>query len=148
MPPDPVLGSPVLGVDYGLKRVGLAVSDPARRVAVGVGVIEGLQGRALARAIVNSASERRVSEIVIGSPSGTGRDGGAVKQGADDLAQTLTRMGIKVERWNEDYTTATALSDRKRVGGKRNVRRGWEDEAAAIFILQDFLDHSRILLPE
>lgn len=132
---------PFLGVDYGLKRVGLAISDPAGKVAVGAGILADLSGRALVRAVRAQAVRRGARAVVLGSP-GLHKNGHAATK-ADLLAQGLEKLGLTVYRWNEDYTTAHVLSERKRVGGKGKPAKRWVDEAAAVLILQDFLDFRR-----
>ncbi len=133
----------IFGVDYGLKRVGLAVSDPEGRVAVGAGRLEGLSGRALARAIGAAARSRGAEVVVIGQPSGEGRGHEEVTSGTTALSAALERMGFEVAGWDESYTTAEALAARRRFGGRSSASKGWADEAAAILILQSYLDQQR-----
>ncbi len=130
----------LLCVDYGLKRVGLAISDEDRRLAVGAGWLEGLSGRSLARAIMNEADKRGIRGIVIGEPPEGAREVGEVIDGANRLATALGEKGFEVIRWDESFTTATALADRKKYGGKSSKPRGWIDEAAAILILQSYIE--------
>jgi len=130
----------LLCVDYGLKRVGLATSDEDRRLAVGAGWLEGLSGRSLARTIKNEADKRGIREIVIGEPPEDAREVGKVIDGANRLAEALKKLGFEVVRWDESFTTATALADRKKYGGKSSKPRGWIDEAAAILILQSYIE--------
>jgi len=130
----------IMGVDFGLRRVGLAISGPAGAVAVGAGRIEGLTGRALARAIAAAARQRGAQVIVVGAPAASGRDADRVARGADSLSEALEKLGFQVEREVEDFTTATALADRARVGGKSSAGKGWTDEAAAFLILINHLD--------
>ncbi len=131
----------ILAVDYGLKRVGLAVCDPDRRVAVGAGFLKGLSGRKLARAIKAEAQERDVKTILIGEPPEGAREVEPVIEGADNLTDTLQKWGFYVLRWDESYTTSTVLSDRRRYGGKSKTGKGWIDEASAVLILQSYLDY-------
>lgn len=133
--------TPLLGVDFGLKRVGLSVSDKAQRVAVGAGCLEGLSGRSLARALISKAREKNVECIVIGKPPEGNRDNDLVINGALSLAATLAKNGYEVMLWDEGYTTSIALNDRKRVGGKSGKNKKWVDEAAAILILQSYIDN-------
>jgi putative Holliday junction resolvase len=131
----------ILAVDYGLKRVGLAVCDPQRRTAVGIGILKGLTGRALARAVEQAAASRQAATVVIGKPSGAGHNAQLVTGEAERLADALKRAGFQVVRWDEAYTTATALAERRRIGGKGKPSREWVDEAAAVIILGDYLEH-------
>jgi len=130
----------LLGVDFGLKRVGLAFSDGIHRVAVGAGWLEGLSGRTLARAIKAAARQRKIETVIIGRPPEGAREVEKVIAGVNALAASLSRMGLKVIWQDEDFTTARVLADRKKIGGKSSKPKGWVDEAAAILILQDYID--------
>ena len=132
----------MLAVDFGLKRVGLAVCDPDRKVAVGAGSLIGLTGRTLARTIKKQAEDRNADTIVVGSPPVGARGVEEVIGGADKLAEALRKMNFSVIRWDEEFTTARALADRKAYGGKTQAGKSWVDEAAAILILQDYLEHN------
>lgn len=132
--------APILAVDYGLKRVGLAISDPHGRVAVGAGILVGLTGRALARAVMVAARERNAKSILVGEPPEGAREVEEVIAGANKLSEYLASKGFPVYRIDEDYTTAVALASRKAIGGKGKRTKKWIDEAAAIIILQRFLD--------
>lgn len=141
--PDSYVSGAILGVDYGLRRVGLSICDEKQRLAVGAGWLEGLSGRALARAVKAAAVERNAGLVVIGKPPQGARDAEKVISGVNALVVSLMRMGLKVVKWDENFTTATVLADRKRFGGKSSKRKGWIDEAAAILILQDYIDNHR-----
>ena len=130
----------IIGVDFGLKRVGLAVCDPERRTAVGAGWLDGISGRSLLRRIKTEAEKRGVVTIVIGCPAGSGRDVDEVRQGVFDLAAGLEKTGFQVILRDEGYTTFAVMRERKRIGGKSSKPRGWIDEASAVLILQDYLD--------
>lgn len=130
----------ILAVDFGLKRVGVAVCDPGRRVAVGVKCLDGLSGRALVREVARLADERCARVILIGEPPAEARGAGPVIAGADALAKSLTAKGFVIVRWSEAYTTAQVLSDRKRLGGKGGKTAGWQDVGAAVVMLREFLD--------
>jgi len=130
----------ILAVDYGLRCCGLAVCDTERRLAVGIGVLTGLAGRALTRAVKREAELRRINEIVVGLPCASGASGCAAAAGAERLSQALGKSGMIVHRWNEAYSTAEALSAKRHYGNSHNKPRGWEDEAAAVLILQNYLD--------
>lgn len=138
-------GVPILAVDFGLKRIGLAVCDPGRCVAVGAGYLEGISGRKLARAIKAEALKRNTDTVLIGKPPEGARGVEPVINGADNLADTLLKWDFRVLRWDESYTTSSVLSARRQYGGKARTGKGWIDEASAVLILQDFLDHERTL---
>lgn len=128
-----------MAVDFGLKRVGLALCDPSHKVAVGAGILVGLSGRTLARTIKKQAEDRNIKIILIGIPPDGAREVEEVIAGADNLANSLRKMKFTILRWDEEFSTARALADRKKIGGKSKPSKQWIDEAAAILILQDYL---------
>ena len=130
----------ILSVDFGLKRTGLAVCDENRRAAVGAGWLEGLSGRSLARKIRDEAAKRQIDTILIGDPPAGARDSDKVIEGAEALAEALIGLGFEVMRWNEDFTTASVLADRRKIGGKSSKHKGWIDEAAAVLILKSYIE--------
>ncbi len=130
----------ILGVDFGLKRIGLSTCDSARKVAVGAGALSGLSGRTLARSIRSAALERGINLIVIGKPPEGFRDSEKVINGAEALANRLRKDGFQVEWIDESFTTSAVLSDRRRIGGKSSKQKYWIDESAAILILQNYIN--------
>src|SRR4030042_2418096 len=64
----------ILGIDFGLRRVGMAICPTDSRIAVGAGWIEASNRRDLVRAITAAAREREAREIVIGKPPISGRE--------------------------------------------------------------------------
>ena len=130
----------ILAVDFGLKRVGLAVCDPHRKVAVGAGLIVGKQGRALSRSVMAEAQRRNVMTLLIGSPPEGAREVEPVIAGADILSRDLEKKGFEIKRWDESYTTSMALSIRRNIGGKGKKEKEWIDEASAIILLQSYID--------
>lgn len=135
----PVVEGVLLGIDYGLKRTGLSVCDREGRVAVGAGWLEGLNGRKLTESISAAAQQRGAVGCVIGQPAATRGNEDLMKQ-VDSLATSLEATGLNVVRQPESFTTASALAARKYYGGKKSAGKGWTDEAAAVLILQDYLD--------
>jgi len=137
----------LLGEDFGSKRVGPAVTDPERRVAVVLKMIEGKSGRELARAIKAVADEKGCGTIVIGHPAPdepvpVSHGFSEVIAGIERLTGNLRGMGFTVVLWDESFTTATALNDRRKVGGKGAHRSKWIDSSAATLLLRDYLDHA------
>jgi putative Holliday junction resolvase len=142
IPGPKILTGVLLAVDYGLKRVGLAICDAEGRVAVGAGRVEGLTSSALALAIMAAARVRGATGIVLGEPLPT-RGNEELIEGVGELRQQLEREGYPVTFWPEGYSTAQAHAARKHFGGKRSGGKSWADEAAAVILLQDYLEWRR-----
>ena len=129
----------LLGLDYGLRRIGIAASDPEQTVAVAVGVhVEGRDGSILAH-LRNLATERAAAGIVIGLPlTADGREGDLavrVRRFADRVAEAV---GLPVHLQDERYSSQEA--ERTIALRGRPARRGEVDAAAAQIILQSYLD--------
>ena len=127
----------VLAVDPGDRRVGLAVSDPDRRVAHGLATFEARHGRNFIDHLRELLQAYAVDRIVVGHPlTMQGREGAAAER-ATRLARRLRRdLGIDVELWDERLTTAQG---ERLLRGER-APRGARDRIAATLILQSYLD--------
>ena len=145
-PAAPVLAHPptgrLLGVDLGTRRIGLALSDPARVIASPFATLSFTTDAALLDALRSTCSEHGVRLIVIGHPVGI--DGTPTPLGvrAERLAAKLTAGGIPACTWDEQFTSreATAAIGRRRPRGRRSDP-GRVDRMAAALTLQDYLEH-------
>ncbi|MCK4177201.1 Holliday junction resolvase RuvX [Aciditerrimonas ferrireducens] len=134
-----------LGLDLGARRVGVAVSDSAGRLALPWGTLPGDQGdEALAAAVGSLAEELGVRTIVVGVPrSLDGREGPAAvaaRTRIADLAERLAARHLTVTTQDERLTTVSASRALRAagVGGRR--QRARVDAAAATELLQGWLD--------
>lgn len=129
-----------IGVDLGTRRIGLAISDPAGKLATPLTVLQRTSDSADAQAVVELASAEDVELIVVGYPlalDGTKGDAALV---AEAFAAKLTELGATVELFDERLTTAEAEKRLKGRGMKGKQRRQVVDQVAAAVILQGFLD--------
>jgi putative Holliday junction resolvase len=127
----------VLAIDPGQRRVGLAVSDPERRVAHGLATFESEHGRSFIDHLRELLQAYEVRCIVVGQPlTMRGRVGAAAAR-SGRLARRLRReLGIDVELWDERLTTAQG----ERLLRGQRAPRGARDRIAATLILQSYLD--------
>jgi putative Holliday junction resolvase len=126
----------ILGVDYGERRVGLAVSDPLLVTAQGLDTFDRKTGDLLDH-LVHLAAKYELGKVVIGHPvSMSGRDN-ATSRAVESLAEEVRRrLGIEVVLWDERLTSEEARRVLKGTGaGKEAV-----DRVAAVLILQNYLD--------
>jgi putative Holliday junction resolvase len=131
----------ILALDPGERRVGLAVSDPERRLALGLPTFEASHGRNFVDHLRNLLQAYAVTKIVVGQPLGLHGRPTAQTRRATALARRLRRgLGIDVELWDERLTTAQA----ERVLRGEGAPRGARDRVAAILILQSYLDRLRV----
>lgn len=132
----------IMGIDYGDARVGLAFSDITGFL---VGEAFTLHERNFDRvvdAIVNYATERQVSEIVLGYPKNMNATVGVRGEKSEKLAEVLKeRTSLPVILWDERSTTVSAhqILNEHNVRGKK--RKDTVDAVAATLILQTYLDY-------
>ena len=133
----------IAGIDYGSKRVGIAVSDPLQVLARGLCTLEndaGLFDRI--RAIVQ---EEGVVRVVVGLPyapdGGLGEKAREVEGFIRELSKVLE---IPLDTWDESYTSdnARAMFREAGMGKKKRQEKGRVDRMAASLMLQEFLDRS------
>jgi putative Holliday junction resolvase len=130
--------SRVLGVDYGTKRVGLALSDTLGITASPHSTVPRSDVIAVA---MNLVKEMDVGTIVVGLPTGLSGDEGMSASEARKLADELgSATGVDVVLVDERYTSRIAESSLLQTGMKRRERREKVDQVAAALILQDYLD--------
>jgi putative Holliday junction resolvase len=130
-----------LGIDYGTKRVGLALSDTLGLTANPLTVVP---RSSIVDEVIRLVKEQDVGTIVIGLPTGLGGDEGISASEARELADELaTATGVDVVLRDERYTTRIAETALLESGMKRRKRRESVDKVAAAIILQDYLDSNR-----
>lgn len=134
-----------LGIDYGTRRIGLALSDEDGSIASPLSVIERKGDvEAQARAVIAAGEEYDAAEYVLGLPlnmDGTVGDQAKLTQRFGNLLGSLS--GRSVHEWDERLSSLGAdamLADRDLTYKKRKARR---DALAAQIILQSFLDAQR-----
>lgn len=135
----------ILGLDYGSKTVGVAVSDPLGFTAQGVEIIrrksENKMRQTLAR-IEELIAQYQVEEIVLGLPKNMNNTLGDRAEKSLELKETLERRtGLPVVMWDERLTTVSANRVLMETGVHRENRKEHVDEIAAVFILQGYLDY-------
>ena len=134
----------ILGLDYGSKTVGVAVSDPLGLTAQKVETIwrkqENKLRRTLAR-IEELIAEYEVEKIVLGFTKNMNNTVGERAEKALEFGEMLKkRTGLEVIMWDERLTTVEADRTLIEAGVRRENRKQYLDGIAAVFILQGYLD--------
>ena len=134
----------VLGLDYGSKTVGVAISDPLGITAQGVETIwrkqENHLRQTLAR-IEELVSEYHVEKIVHGYPKNMNNTVGERAEKSLEFKEMLERRtGLPVIMWDERLTTMAADRTLEETGVHKEDRKQYLDQVAAVFILQGYLD--------
>ena len=134
----------VMGLDYGSKTIGVAVSDPMGLTAQGIETItreEENKLRKSLRRIEELVKEYQVEEIVLGFPKNMNNTIGERAEKSLQLKETLERrLGLPVIMWDERLTTVEADRTLIEAGVRRENRKKYVDMIAAVFILQGYLD--------
>ena len=128
----------LLGVDYGERRIGLAISDPTGTIASPAGAIERRAGkRAPVAELVRRASTLEALGIVMGLPlDGEGDDTPRSLECRRVAAELARRTSLPVALLDERFTTAVALRAVRDMGGSTRGRKADVDALAATVLLQ------------
>lgn len=135
----------IIGLDFGSKTTGVAVSDPFGWTAQGVEIIrrkeENKLRKTLAR-IEELVKEYEATRIVLGLPKNMNNTLGDRAEKSMAFKEMLERRtGLPVVLWDERLTTVAADRTMMEAGIRREHRKEYVDEIAAVFILQNYLDY-------
>ena len=134
----------IMGLDYGSKTVGVAISDPLGITAQGIEIIrrksENKLRQTLAR-IEELIAQYQVELLVLGFPKHMNNDIGDRAVKSLEFQEMLKRRtGLDVVMWDERLTTAEAERTLMETGVRRENRKQFLDQMAAVLILQGYLD--------
>lgn len=134
----------IMGLDFGAKTVGVAVSDELLLTAQGVEIIRRKEENKLRRTLARIEElivEYGVEELVLGLPKHmNGSEGVRVELTEEFRDKLERRTGLPVAMWDERLTTVAADKTMIEAGIRREHRREYVDMLAAAFILQGYLD--------
>ena len=137
----------LIGLDLGTKTIGVAVSDPDRRLATGVLTISRSKFAADAERVLALAAERRAVGFVLGLPINMDGSEGPRAQSTRAFARNLAQLTeLPIGLWDERLSTAAVERDLIAADASRAKRAAVIDQHAAAFILQGALDRLRGLL--
>jgi putative Holliday junction resolvase len=142
--PDRAQPGRVLGLDLGDVRIGVAISDPDRRIALPLGTVQVGRPPGEMRAIADLVREREVTLVVIGEPvslDGVRRERATHAANFADAMRGL--LGVPVAMHDERLSTVEAERSLRDAGVDRKRRRSVVNSAAAQIILQSWLDGRR-----
>ena len=135
----------LLGVDWGERRIGLALSDETRTLAQPLATLTRRTGKRFPmRQLLTLVDRHAVTGVVVGLPldleGAEGEAAGAARALAAAIAQ---HSGKPVDLWDERLTTARALNAVRDMGGTTRGRKDDVDALAATVLLQHYLDAKR-----
>ena len=134
----------IMGLDFGSKTVGVAISDPLFLTAQGIEIVRrkapGKLRQTLAR-INELKEEYEVGKIVLGFPKNMNNTEGERCEKTLEFKEMLEkRTGLPVVMWDERLTTMAADRTLEETGVHKEDRKQYLDQVAAVFILQGYLD--------
>lgn len=130
-----------LGIDFGEKRIGLAISDPEGRLAVPLTTLERRNDRSALRQIAEIARREGVGRLVVGEPVDLyGRRGPTAERARSFGARLAELTGLPVEWVDEALTSVEAAGRLREAGIDARREPGRIDAVAAQILLQDALD--------
>src|SRR5246500_5463606 len=131
----------LIGLDLGTKTIGVATSDPDRRLATGVETIAATVFTADAARLLALAVERRAVGFVLGLPINMDGSEGPRAQSTRAFARNFAKLtALPIALWDERLSTAAAERDLIAADVSRKKRAAVIDQHAAAFILQGALD--------
>jgi len=131
----------LIGLDLGTKTIGVAVSDPDRRLATGIETIARKNFTSDAQRVLALAAERNVAGFVLGLPINMDGSEGPRAQSTRAFARNFAKLtNLPIMFWDERLSTAAVERELIAADVSRAKRAAVIDEHAAIFILQGALD--------
>ncbi|MBT3231085.1 Holliday junction resolvase RuvX [Candidatus Uhrbacteria bacterium] len=124
-----------LGIDFGLKKIGLALGDSETKISSPIETV--VNTEMIFDELAELVKKEGVDQIVIGAPLEVGKfhDGEQLRITQEFSAELRSKLGIEVHEVDESFTTAESKRLQKEEGS-----RAPEDSLAAMLILQSFLD--------
>lgn len=138
-------GTRIMGLDYGSKTVGVAISDELKITAQGIETIKRTSEKKLRQTCARIEAlieEYHVEEIVLGFPKNMNSTlGERAEKTLEFQAMVERRTGLPVHLWDERLTTVEAARTLMESGVRREERKNYIDKLAAVYILQGYLDY-------
>lgn len=132
----------ILAIDYGARRIGIAVSDPLRVTAQSLPTIEVKSLQQIISALEAIINEKQVAAIVVGMPLNLKGETTAAAQKVEEFIQQLQhRFKLPVHCWDERWTSVAAQRTIREFGKSPSRHKEKVDQISALLILQSFLDH-------
>ena len=140
-----LLNNRVLCLDYGDKRIGMAVSDDLRLTAQSKGVIERKNFKSDITKILDVIKTSQIVEIVIGIPRNMNGSLGTQAEKVFEFIEKLkSKIDIPVYHWDERLSSSAVEKVLIQAKVRRKKRKKVIDQMAAQYILQGYLDHKKL----
>jgi putative Holliday junction resolvase len=127
-------------VDWGERRVGLAVSDPTGIIATGLDTLRVTSPEEAAARVAEVARREEVERVVVGLPLLMSGERGEAAEAAQQLADRIAAMsGLPVETYDERLTSALSERRLREMGVRTGHRKARVDQGAAVALLESYL---------
>jgi putative Holliday junction resolvase len=135
----------LLGVDWGERRIGLALSDESRSIAQPLTTLSRRTGKRFPmRELLSLVDQHTIAGVVVGLPLEADGTEGDAARAARSLAADIARLAARpVALWDERMSTARALKTVQELGGSTRGRKADVDAMAAAILLQHYMDANR-----
>lgn len=132
--------SRIMAIDFGERRIGLAVSDPLGITAQGLPTIDTREIKEIFSHIRAIIEDKNVTKIVVGMPKNmNGSIGFKGEQVRKFIRKLIGATGLEIEEWDERLTSIQSLRSMREMGSKQR-KKGTVDRISATLILQSYLD--------
>jgi putative Holliday junction resolvase len=132
----------ILAIDYGARRVGIAVSDPLKLTAQSLPTIQAIGLQKVLSELEAIIADKNVAEIVVGMPLNLKGEKTAAAQKVEKFIHKLqNRFKLPVHSWDERWTSIAAQRTIWEFGKSPSQHKEKVDQISAMLILQSFLDH-------
>ena len=130
----------VLAVDWGERRIGLAISDPGGILATGLPTLTVRSSDEAVARVADQVREREAERVVVGMPLLMSGERGSAARHAQAFADALAAsVAVPVETWDERLTSALSSRRLRETGVRTGHHRDRIDQGAAIALLESFL---------
>jgi putative Holliday junction resolvase len=137
--------SRILGIDFGTRRIGLALSDPTGTLASPLPFLENTAPKNVTASLKELVQTHEVQIVVVGMPRNMdGTYGPAAAKVREFISQIQPHLSAKIIEQDERMTTLQASKDLSRMGLSQKELRKKIDSSSAGLILQQFLDRPRL----
>ncbi len=135
----------ILGIDWGERRIGIALSDETQLLAQPLTTLTRRAGKRFPmRHLITLIREHAAAGVVVGLPlAPDGSEGDAARQARELAGHIARQAGLPVALWDERFTTARVLQAVREMGGSARGRKADIDTLAATLLLQHYLDARR-----
>lgn len=131
----------ILGIDYGIRRIGIAISDPLRITAQSLPTINSRGAQRVFAELETIIQHKNIAEIVVGLPLNLkGEKTMSTKKVEKFIEQLKNRFQIPVHSWDERWTSIAAQKTIREFGKSPSRHKEKIDQISALLILQSYLD--------